>query len=53
MKANFFKISVKEIIKETEDCVSISFGIPDEYKKSFDYRSGQYLTLKTYIENKE
>ena len=53
MKSNFFKISVKEIIKETDDCVSISFDIPDSLKKTFDYKSGQYLTLKTRIENKE
>lgn len=53
MKSNFFKISVKEIIKETDDCVSISFDIPKEHLKSFDFKAGQYLTLKSYVEDQE
>jgi ring-1,2-phenylacetyl-CoA epoxidase subunit PaaE len=40
-------------VKETEDCVSLSFIVPDEFRSQFDFFSGQYLTLKTKIKNEE
>lgn len=42
-------IRVREVIKETEDCVSVSFDIPNDLQSSFDYLPGQYLTLETEI----
>lgn len=53
MKSNFFEVTVQEIIKETADCLSITFDIPKKFVGDFDFRSGQYLTLKTQIEHKE
>ena len=53
MGSEFFKLTIKEVVKETDDCVSLSFTIPDEYRSRFDFVSGQYLTLKTSIKNEE
>lgn len=53
MKPSFFEITVQEIIRETDDCLSITFDIPEKFMSDFNFKSGQYLTLKTQIENKE
>jgi|SaaInlStandDraft_1057018.scaffolds.fasta_scaffold01495_9 ring-1,2-phenylacetyl-CoA epoxidase subunit PaaE len=52
-KSNFYKLRVKEIAQETEDCISISFDLPEDNKEDFSYLSGQYLTFKAQIENEE
>ncbi|MCR9182154.1 MAG: ferredoxin--NADP reductase [Flavobacteriaceae bacterium] len=46
-------LSVKKIIKETPDAVSIHFEIPQDLKKVFRFQSGQYLTLETTIGEKK
>ena len=53
MSSDFYKITVKEVTKETQDCVSISFVIPDEFKYKFNFISGQYLTFKKKIAGEE
>ncbi|MBT5439539.1 MAG: 2Fe-2S iron-sulfur cluster binding domain-containing protein [Flavobacteriales bacterium] len=50
MSSDFYKLTIEEVVKETEDCVSLSFGIPDELKDKFSFYSGQYLTLKQEID---
>ncbi len=51
--AALYKIKVKEIIKETADCVSVSFHIPDDLQSEFEYKSGQYLALETEIDGEK
>lgn len=53
MDKQFHPLRVKEVIKETEDAVSVHFEIPDEYKAYFRYIQGQYLTLQFEINGKE
>lgn len=53
MKPSFFEITVQEIIRETDDCLSIAFDIPEKFMSDFNFKSGQYLTLKTQIKNEE
>lgn len=53
MSIHFHSLKVKEINKETEDCVSVSFEIPEELKKDFKYKQGQSLTMRTSIHNAE
>lgn len=53
MSSDFYRLTVNEVIKETEDCVSLSFNVPAELKDQFDFISGQYLTLKTKINGEE
>ena len=46
-------LTVKKILKETPDAVSIHFEIPQNLKDTFRFKAGQYLTLETTIEGKK
>ncbi|MFT7602728.1 MAG: ring-1,2-phenylacetyl-CoA epoxidase subunit PaaE [Saprospiraceae bacterium] len=46
MSIQFYKLKVKEVIQETENCVSLSFEIPTDLKDIFQYKQGQYATLR-------
>jgi ring-1,2-phenylacetyl-CoA epoxidase subunit PaaE len=52
-KTTFVTCKVKNIIRETEDSVSIFWDIPVEKRIDFDFQSGQHLTLKTKINGEE
>ena len=49
----FSQLKIKEIIKETPDCVSIELEAPAEEKEKFVFKAGQYLTFKELIEGEE
>ena len=51
--SQFYKLSIKNINKETDSCVTVSFEIPQDLKDTFSFVAGQYITLKTVIEGKE
>jgi ring-1,2-phenylacetyl-CoA epoxidase subunit PaaE len=53
MSIHFHSLKVKDIRRETADCVSIAFEIPDSLKKEFTYSHGQNITLKTSIDGEE
>ena len=53
MSLHFYPLTIKQIIKETSDCVSIAFIIPEHLKNIFTYKQGQYITIKTTIEGVE
>lgn len=53
MALHFHSLKVKNIKKETPDCVSISFEIPEQLQKEFTFIQGQSLTLKRTIEGEE
>lgn len=52
MPLQFNKLRVKDIRKETVDCVSIAFEIPEELEKLYSFTQGQYITIKKEL-NKE
>ena len=45
----FHTLTVKEVRKETEDAVSVSFSIPENLEKEYSFIPGQYITLKTIL----
>lgn len=49
----FYKLPVSNVVKETEDAVSISFSVPDELEDEFEYLAGQFLTIKANIDGEE
>ncbi|WP_274474198.1 ferredoxin--NADP reductase [Mangrovimonas aestuarii] len=51
--AQFHKLTIKEVHKETDKCVTISFDVPSDLKDAFSFKAGQYLTLKTTLNGKE
>jgi ring-1,2-phenylacetyl-CoA epoxidase subunit PaaE len=53
MSIHFHKLAVKEVNKETSDCVSVLFEIPAELKDTFQFKQGQSLTMRTTINGEE
>ncbi len=51
--SKFHLLKIQEIFKETNDCSIVTFEIPEALKSEFQYKQGQYLTLKTTINNQE
>jgi ring-1,2-phenylacetyl-CoA epoxidase subunit PaaE len=49
----FYSLPIKEIRRETTDCVSIAFDVPAEHRETFQYEPGQYLTFKVDLNGTE
>ena len=49
----FHKLVIKDIRRETPDCVSLAFEVPTELREAFRYTPGQYLTLRREHEGEE
>lgn len=53
MSIHFHPLTVKEVKKETNDCVSVLFAIPEELKETFQFTQGQSLTMRTTLNGEE
>jgi ring-1,2-phenylacetyl-CoA epoxidase subunit PaaE len=53
MSIHFSPLRIKEIRKETADCVSVVFDIPETLQANFAFKQGQSLTIRTTINNEE
>lgn len=53
MSIHFHKLAIKEINRETDDCVSVLFDVPGELQELFRFRQGQSLTMRTVINGEE
>jgi ring-1,2-phenylacetyl-CoA epoxidase subunit PaaE len=51
--AQFYKLKIKDIYKETEDTSVITFEVPSELHSAFKFRQGQHLTLKADINGED
>lgn len=49
----FRPLYIKDVRKETAECVSISFDIPDEWKNEFLFKQGQNITVKLLVGGEE
>jgi len=49
----FYKLKVKNIRKETQNSIALSFEIREDLISVFQYLPGQYVSLKLTINNKE
>jgi len=49
----FHTLTVKEVRRETPDCVSIAFDVPSALQADYKFIQGQYLTLKTDIKGED
>ena len=50
---HFHSLKVRKVEKETEDCVSIEFEIPEDLKEAFQFKQGQNLTIKKVLNGEE
>ena len=53
MAVHFTPLIVKDIIRETSDCVSIIFDIPETLREDFIFKEGQNITIRTSINGQE
>jgi len=53
MSIHFHPLKVKEVKKETDDCVSVTFEIPDSLQNDFIFKQGQSLSMRTNINKEE
>ena len=53
MSIHFHKLVVKEVRRETPECVSVLFDVPEEIKKDFAFKQGQSLTMRTFLNDEE
>lgn len=51
--SSFHKLVIKNIERLTDKSISISFNVPENLKKTFAFKAGQYITLKTIIDGAE
>lgn len=53
MSIHFQKLVAREVRRETSDCVSVLFEIPEEIRKDFSFKQGQSLTMRTFLNGEE
>jgi len=51
--SQFHQLTIKEIHKETDKAVTLSFTVPEHLKETFVFKAGQYITLKTSVNGNE
>lgn len=49
----FDTLKVDKIVKETEDTISIYFDIPSDLNEKYNFKAGQYLTIRADIDGEE
>lgn len=53
MAVHFHELKVKNIKKETDQCVSIIFDVPENLAAEFKFKEGQNVTIKKIINGEE
>src|SRR6187402_2624875 len=51
--ARFHTLKVKDIRRETADAVSVAFDVPPQIQHEFQYKQGQYITIKLKVNGEE
>lgn len=53
MAVHFHRLKVATLKKETDDCVSITFSVPENLQSAFVFEQGQNITIKKTINGEE
>ena len=53
MSTHFEKVRIKEVRRETDDCVSVLFDVPENLQSQFAFLPGQHITLRSIINNED
>jgi len=53
MAVTFHPLKVKRVFRETADCISVLFDVPEELKPTFVFKQGQNLTLRKSFNGQE
>ncbi len=49
----FHRLKVREVRRETADCVSVAFEVPDYLQDAYSFLPGQHLTLSSHLDGEE
>lgn len=53
MSIHFHPLKIKEVRRETAECISVLFDIPEHLQKDFHFSQGQSLSMRTMINGEE
>ena len=53
MAQHFHPLDIRDVVRETHDCISVSFNVPEALRETFSYRAGQYVTLRAEVGDRE
>lgn len=53
MAQHFHPLSIREVTRETADCISVEFDVPPDLRDAFSYVAGQYITLRAEVGDRE
>lgn len=51
--ADFHKVNIADVYKETKDTVVVEFEIPKQLQENFSFKQGQHLTLRKVINDED
>ncbi|MFA7444756.1 MAG: 2Fe-2S iron-sulfur cluster-binding protein [Flavobacteriaceae bacterium] len=51
--ADFYKLTVKEVKRETPEAVSVVFNVPENLRDFYKFTAGQYINLKLTLDGQE
>ena len=51
--AKFHTLTLSDVRRETASCVSLAFDVPEKLEHEFEFRAGQYLTLRAIVKGEE
>jgi ring-1,2-phenylacetyl-CoA epoxidase subunit PaaE len=51
--SQFYTLKIKDIVRQTDEAVSLSFDVPQDLQPQFRYIQGQYLTLRAEIDGQD
>ena len=52
-ESDFDRLTIKELRPETKDAVCVTLEVPESLRARFQYKQGQYLTLRLVIDGEE
>jgi ring-1,2-phenylacetyl-CoA epoxidase subunit PaaE len=49
----FHPLTVSDVTRETRDCVAVTFAVPPALAAAYEFRAGQYVTLRRTVDGVE
>lgn len=50
MSVQFFPLTIRDIQRQTDDAIAITFDVAEELRPVFNYKQGQYLTIRLDVD---
>lgn len=51
--SRFHTLTIRQILRDTPDSVAIDFEVPESLQETFQFKAGQYLTLRAEVDGTE